>query len=170
MDVLDLGGGAGESSEESKGPGKNKKNAPKKAPAKASPPGVAFAQRIGVIFSTMYNMFVDAEMLEMIYDVAGRLAASATSPEKWASTELGRLVRFADDRSRNRVRKVCFRFGSRDLINSVSINSYLPQHALCFVFCTTLPNVHARFCPSTPTGACRRRRCFTGSGRKGPSS
>ncbi len=102
---MDIGGGTGGgSSEESKEPGSKKKNARKKASAKAGLPGAAFAQRVGVIFSAMYNMFVDAEVLEMIYDVAGRLAASATSPEKWASTELGRLVRFADDRSQNRIR------------------------------------------------------------------
>lgn len=103
MDILDLGEGTGGSSVESKGPCNSQKDVPK-ASAKASLAGAAFAQRIGVIFSAMYNMFVDAEVLEMIHDVAGRLAALATSPEKWASTELGRLVRFADDRSRNRIR------------------------------------------------------------------
>ena len=113
MDGLGLGGGTGgsaQSSEEKKGPGKKKKNASQEASdktsTKASPQSAAFAQRIGMIFSVMYNMFVDAEMLEMIYDVAGRLAASATSLDTWASTELGRIVRFADDRSRNRVRKI----------------------------------------------------------------
>ncbi|CAM9288454.1 unnamed protein product [Ectocarpus fasciculatus] len=66
----------------------------------------AFAQRIGVIFSSMYNSFVDAEVLEMIERVAGRLAAAAESPSTWASAELGRLVQFADDRSQQRVRKI----------------------------------------------------------------
>ncbi|CAN0267812.1 unnamed protein product, partial [Ectocarpus sp. 12 AP-2014] len=66
----------------------------------------AFAQRIGVIYSSMYNSFVDAEVLETIESVAGRLAAAAESPSTWASTELGRLVRFADDRSQQRVRKI----------------------------------------------------------------
>lgn len=66
----------------------------------------AFAQRIGVIYSSMYNSFVDAEVLKMIESVAGRLAREAESPSTWASAELGRLVRFADDRSQQRVRKI----------------------------------------------------------------
>ncbi|CAN0500685.1 unnamed protein product, partial [Ectocarpus sp. 8 AP-2014] len=61
---------------------------------------------IGVIYSSMYNSFVDAEVLEMIESVAGRLAAAAESPSTWASAELGRLVRFADDRSQQRVCKI----------------------------------------------------------------
>lgn len=87
-------------------PAKKEKTPP---PPDGSPNGAAaaaFAQRIGAIFCAMYNMFVDADALEMIYDAAGRLAASAASHEEWASSELGRIVRFADDRSRDRVRKI----------------------------------------------------------------
>ncbi|CAN0216257.1 unnamed protein product, partial [Ectocarpus sp. 6 AP-2014] len=65
--------------------------------------GAVFAQRIGVIFCALFNMFVDAEVLATIRDVAGRLAASAASPTEWASTELGSFVHFSDDRSRDRV-------------------------------------------------------------------
>eukprot|EP00752_Nemacystus_decipiens_P011512 g10222.t1 len=68
--------------------------------------GAAFAQRIGAIFCAMYNVFVDEDVASMIQDVAGRLAASAAVPPEWAATELGRLVRFTDDRSRDRVRKI----------------------------------------------------------------
>lgn len=120
MDALAVGGGSGDSPSVQAGREKRhkKKKAPKKlgktpaeaspgkANAEASPGGVAFAQRIGVIFSAMYNMFVDADMLETIHDVAGRLAALAASPAEWASTELGRIVRFADDRSQDRVRRI----------------------------------------------------------------
>lgn len=59
-----------------------------------------------MIYSSMYNSFVDAEVLEMIESVAGRLAEAAESPSTWVSTELGRLVRFADDLSQQRVRKI----------------------------------------------------------------
>lgn len=55
--------------------------------------------------SAMYNMFVHTDVLATIQDVAGRLAASATSREVWASTELGHFVHFTDDRSQDRVRK-----------------------------------------------------------------
>ena len=93
-----------------KAPPAKKTPAHKAASSKPSPGDSAFAQRIGAIFCTMYNMFVDADALEMIYDVAGRLAALAASPEDWASSELGRIVRFADDRSRDRVRKILARY------------------------------------------------------------
>lgn len=86
------------------------KKAQSNAAAKYSPYGVAFAQRVGAIFCAMYNMFVDADGLEMIYDVAGRLAAAAASPTEWASTELGKIAQFADDRSQDRVRKVLARY------------------------------------------------------------
>ncbi|CAM9318377.1 unnamed protein product, partial [Ectocarpus sp. 13 AM-2016] len=65
--------------------------------------GAVFAQRIGVIFCALFNMFVDAEVLATVWDVAGRLAASAASPAEWASTELGSFVHFSDDRSQDRV-------------------------------------------------------------------
>lgn len=54
----------------------------------------------------MFNMFVDKDALAAIHDVAGRLASSTATPAKWASTELGGLVRFTDDRSQDRVRKI----------------------------------------------------------------
>ncbi|CAM9703054.1 unnamed protein product, partial [Pylaiella littoralis] len=73
------------------------------ATAGAEASGAAFAQRIGVIFSAMYNMFVDADVLSTVRDVAGRLAASAASLDLWSSSELGRLVHFTDDRSQDRV-------------------------------------------------------------------
>lgn len=123
MDALAVGESGGATSVQPGGDKKEKphkkKKAPKKkagkTPAEASPGnatteagsgGMTFAQRIGVIFSSMYNMFVDADMLETIHDVAHRLAASAASPEEWASTELGRVVQFADDRSQDRVRRI----------------------------------------------------------------
>ncbi|CAM9358762.1 unnamed protein product [Scytosiphon promiscuus] len=97
-----------------------KKGANKKEPGQVSsdsnnavadtPDWVAFAQRMGVIFSTMYNTFVDADVLAMIHDVARRLAASTASPDAWASTDLGRIIRFTDDRSRERVRDVLTRY------------------------------------------------------------
>ncbi|CAM9319522.1 unnamed protein product, partial [Ectocarpus sp. 12 AP-2014] len=65
--------------------------------------GAVFAQRIGVIFCALFNMFVDVEVLATIRDVAGRLAASAASAAEWASTELGSFVHFSDDRSQDRV-------------------------------------------------------------------
>ncbi|CAM9691691.1 unnamed protein product [Ectocarpus fasciculatus] len=67
--------------------------------------GALFAQRIGVIFCAMFNMFVDADVLATVRDVAGRLAASAASPAEWASTELGSFVRFSDDRSQDHLRE-----------------------------------------------------------------
>lgn len=124
MDALVIGGGSGDAPsvqprEEKEAKAHKKKKGPKKksgkttaeaspgkATAQASPGGVAFAQRIGVIFSAMYNMFVDGDILENIHDVAGRLAALAASPVEWASTEIGRIVRFADDRSQDRVRRI----------------------------------------------------------------
>lgn len=64
--------------------------------------------------SAMYNMFVDADVLSTIQDVAGRLAASAVTPDLWASTELGQIVHFTDDRSQDRVRKIfsCYTDGT----------------------------------------------------------
>ncbi|CAM9189713.1 unnamed protein product, partial [Hapterophycus canaliculatus] len=63
-----------------------------------------FARSIGVIFSAMYNTFLDAGILKTIDDVARRLAASAASPGDWVSTELGKIIRFADDRSREHLK------------------------------------------------------------------
>lgn len=125
VDALSMGGGAGANIAPSPSSGKNKtaqkaskkKTSAKKTQGKAASPkpspnpkGAAFAQRIGAIFCAMYNMFVDARSLEMIFDVAGRLTASIASPEDWASSELGRIVRFADDRSRDRVRRILARY------------------------------------------------------------
>lgn len=53
----------------------------------------------------MYQMFVDKDVIATIHDVADRLAASAATPSEWASTELGKLVRFTNDRSQDGVRK-----------------------------------------------------------------
>lgn len=94
-----------------------KKTSPDNASATDSNPdrAAAFAQRVGTIFSAMFNMFVDPDTLEMIHDVAARLAASAASPEEWSSTELGRIVQFADDRSQDRVRKILTRYGDASL-------------------------------------------------------
>ncbi|CAM9397242.1 unnamed protein product, partial [Hapterophycus canaliculatus] len=75
----------------------------------------AFAQKVGAIFSAMFNMFVDGDTLEMIREVAARLAVSAASPEEWSSTELGQIVQFADDRSQNRVRQIFARYGDARL-------------------------------------------------------
>eukprot|EP00752_Nemacystus_decipiens_P011513 g10223.t1 len=84
--------------------------------------GGAFAQRIGVIFRqgvdglcVMYNVFVDKAELGTIHDAAGRLSASAATASGWASTELGGLVRFTDDRSRDRVRKILSAYTDRGL-------------------------------------------------------
>lgn len=76
---------------------------------------LAFAQRIGVIFCAMYNVFVDANVLQAIQDVAGRLVASSASSREWTSTELGRLVRFADDRSQDRVRDILALYADKSL-------------------------------------------------------
>ena len=54
----------------------------------------------------MYNMFIDKDVLSTVHDVAGRLASSSATPSECASTELGGLVRFTDDRSQDRVRKI----------------------------------------------------------------
>ena len=62
--------------------------------------------RATAAFSAMYNMFIDKDVLSTIHDVASRLASSAATPSEWASTELGGLVRFTDDRSQDRVRKI----------------------------------------------------------------
>lgn len=63
----------------------------------------------------MYNVFVDEAVIATIHDAAGRLAASAATPSEWASTELGRFVRFTDDRSRDRVRKILSSYTDRSL-------------------------------------------------------
>lgn len=68
--------------------------------------GGAFAQRIGVIFCAMFNTYIDPDVLAIVQGVAGRLAASAASPAEWASTELGQIVHFADDRSQARIRGI----------------------------------------------------------------
>lgn len=60
-------------------------------------------------------MFVDADALQTIQDVAGMLAASAVSSEEWNSTEIGRCVRFADDRSQDRVREILIVYADTDL-------------------------------------------------------
>ncbi len=57
-------------------------------------------QSVVLLFSVMYNMFVDEDGLSTIHDVAGRLAASAVSSAEWASTELGSFVDFTDEHSR----------------------------------------------------------------------
>ncbi|CAM9120897.1 unnamed protein product [Ectocarpus sp. 6 AP-2014] len=112
MDTVAVDAGSGDRSiPEAAGKSVGKKKAAKKktsdkTPTKPSLHGAAFAQRIGVIFSAMYNMFVDANTLKMVHEVAGRLASSAASPAEWSSTELGRIVRFADDRSQDRVREI----------------------------------------------------------------
>ncbi|CAN0510966.1 unnamed protein product, partial [Ectocarpus sp. 12 AP-2014] len=112
MDTVAVDAGSGDRSvPEAAGKSVGKKKAAKKKTSdktadKSSLHGAAFAQRIGVIFSAMYNMFVDADTLKMVHEVAGRLASSAASPAEWSSTELGRIVRFADDRSQDRVRVI----------------------------------------------------------------
>lgn len=75
----------------------------------------AFSQRIGVIFCAMYNVFVDADVLETVQTVAGRLAESAVSSTEWASTELGRFVHFSDTRSQDRVQKILALYADRRL-------------------------------------------------------
>lgn len=52
-----------------------------------------------VLGSTMYNMFVDEDVLSTIHEVAGRLTASAVSSAEWALTELGSFVHFTDEHS-----------------------------------------------------------------------
>ena len=89
----------------------------------------AFAQRIGVIFSAMYNVFVDADVLETIHDVAGRLSASIASSEERNSTELGRLVHFADDRSQDRVREILTVYADKSLQKRVSATSVKKQRS-----------------------------------------
>ncbi|CAM9120819.1 unnamed protein product [Ectocarpus sp. 6 AP-2014] len=112
MDTVAVDAGSGDRSiAEAAGRSVGKKKAAKtktsgKTADKPSLHGAAFAQRIGVIFSAMYNMFVDADTLKVVHEVAGTLAGSAASPAEWASTELGQIVRFADDRSQDRVREI----------------------------------------------------------------
>ena len=78
-------------------------------------PCVHFPLQHVAAYSAMYNAFVDADVLATIHDVASRLAASAASPEEWASSELGRFVQFTDNRSQNRVRKILSRYTDRTL-------------------------------------------------------
>ncbi|CAM9592420.1 unnamed protein product, partial [Sphacelaria rigidula] len=75
----------------------------------------AFADRIGVIFSASYNVFIDAEVLAITRAVAAKLATSAASSEKWASTELGRHAMFSDDLSRERVKLIFEQYADKDL-------------------------------------------------------
>lgn len=89
----------------------------------------AFSQRIGVIFSAMYNVFVDAEVLNTTQDVAGRLAASLASSEEWNLTELGRLVHFTDDRSQYRVRDILTLYADTGLQKRVSVPSVKKQRS-----------------------------------------
>ncbi|CAM9211239.1 unnamed protein product, partial [Laminaria digitata] len=89
----------------------------------------AFAQRIGVIFSAMYNVFVDPEVLQTIQDVAGRLASYASSLEGWHKTELGRLVHFADDRSQDRVRDILTLYADKSLRKRASAASVKKQRS-----------------------------------------
>ncbi|CAM9230359.1 unnamed protein product [Scytosiphon promiscuus] len=119
MDALTVGESDGAAKpEKDKEPGKKqgpKKKARKKKASAATGRAAAFAQKVGAIFSAMFNMFVDPDTLEMIHDVAARLAVSAASPEKWSSTELGRIVQFADDRSQDRVCKILTHYGDASL-------------------------------------------------------
>lgn len=75
----------------------------------------AFAQKIGVIFCAMYNVFVDTDVLQEIQGVSGKLAVWIDSSEEWNSTEIGRLVHFADDRSQERVRDVLILYADTGL-------------------------------------------------------
>lgn len=75
----------------------------------------AFSHKVGVIFCAMYNAFVDVDVLDTIQSVAGRLAASAASPTEWASTELGRFVHFANDRSQDRVQELLALYADESL-------------------------------------------------------
>lgn len=86
----------------------------------------------------MYNMFVDADVLSTIHDVAGRLAASAVSAAEWASTEIGGFVHFSDERSQNRVRKILSSYTDGSLQEqemfmrvrkerSAFLNTYMPK-------------------------------------------
>ncbi|CAM9115690.1 unnamed protein product, partial [Ectocarpus sp. 13 AM-2016] len=109
MDTVPVDAGSGDRSvpeAAGKSVGKRKatkKNTSGKTATKPSLHGAVFAQRMGVIFSAMYNMSVDADTLKMVHEVAGTLAGSAASSAEWASTEIGQIVRFADDRSQDRV-------------------------------------------------------------------
>lgn len=122
LDVLDVNAGQGEETgvPTKSGERNSKTTAEAGAPAGRAGSEAAFAQRIGVIFSAMYNLFVDADVLETIQEVAGRLAASAASAEEWASTELGRCVQFADDRSQDRVRDIFRQYADASLLKDVS--------------------------------------------------
>ena len=80
-------------------PGKNA-TAARKLDVDPSVREKTFAERIGKIFSAMYNVFVDEGVLKMIRDSARRLAAYAGSPAMWSSSDIARCVTFADDRTR----------------------------------------------------------------------
>lgn len=75
----------------------------------------AFAQKVGVIFSAMYNVFVDAEVLGVVQSTAAKLATYATSHDTWASSEIGRYVHFIDDRGRERVRAIFETYADKGL-------------------------------------------------------
>lgn len=77
----------------------------------------------------MYNVFVDDDELQTIEGVAGRLAASAASSAGWHSTELGRLVHFADDRSQDRVRNLLALCADASMKNRVSAASVKKQRS-----------------------------------------
>lgn len=89
----------------------------------------AFARRIGVIFSAMYNVFVDAEVLQTIQDVAERLATWITSSEEWSSTEIGRMIHFADDRGQDRVRDILALYADKKLQTEASTASVRRQRS-----------------------------------------
>ena len=91
-----------------------------------------FAQRMGVIFSAMYNVFVDAEVLQTIQDVAGRLKASSTTLTEWKSTEIGRLVHCTDDLSQERVRDILDMYSCQELQHLVSTESVRRQRSAMF--------------------------------------
>lgn len=88
-----------------------------------SPCSAAFVQRIGLIFSAMYNVFIGADVLQTIQEVARRIATSAASSEEWNSIELGRLVQFADDRSQERVCDIFTLYANKNLQKRVSAAS-----------------------------------------------
>lgn len=112
-----------------------KRKGSKRAPATAdtkkgrSVAGAAFAQRIGVIFSAMYNTYIDGEILQTIRDVAGRLAASTASQREWSSSELGRYVHFADGRSQARVRDILALYSGGNLQTQRSSARVKREHA-----------------------------------------
>ncbi|CAM9183760.1 unnamed protein product [Ectocarpus fasciculatus] len=109
MESVAVNAGSGDCCKPEAGKAVGKTKAAKKKASGAAKPSLrnaTFAERIGLIFSAIYNMFVDAETLEVVHEVAGKLAGSAASSAEWASTELGKIVRFADDRSQDRVREI----------------------------------------------------------------